>query len=95
MTREGDKTDLICARIICRAFQGVGGAGVYSLTLFSFVRIVPYRQYDTISSVAGGILSLGLVLGPLIGGAVAEKGSWRWVFLCKYARLISTIIHVF
>ncbi|KAB8271195.1 major facilitator superfamily domain-containing protein [Aspergillus minisclerotigenes] len=69
--------------IICRAFQGVGGAGVYSLTLFSFVRIVPYRQYDTISSVAGGILSLGLVLGPLIGGAVAEKGSWRWVFLCN------------
>ncbi|KAE8377422.1 major facilitator superfamily domain-containing protein [Aspergillus bertholletiae] len=69
--------------IICRAFQGVGGAGVYSLTLFSFVRIVPYRQYDTISSVAGGILSLGLVLGPLIGGAVADKGSWRWVFLCN------------
>ncbi|KNG83699.1 hypothetical protein ANOM_007669 [Aspergillus nomiae NRRL 13137] len=69
--------------IICRAFQGVGGAGVYSLTLYSFVRIVPYRQYDTISSVAGGILSLGLVLGPLIGGAVADKGNWRWAFLCN------------
>ncbi|KAE8388906.1 major facilitator superfamily domain-containing protein [Aspergillus alliaceus] len=69
--------------IICRAFQGIGAAGVYSLTLFSFVRIVPYRQYDTISSVAGGILSLGLALGPLIGGAVAEKGNWRWVFLCN------------
>ncbi|GAB1195103.1 hypothetical protein APSETT444_004357 [Aspergillus pseudonomiae] len=44
---------------------------------------VPYRQYDTISSVAGGILSLGLVLGPLIGGAVADKGDWRWAFLCN------------
>ncbi|KAF7588744.1 hypothetical protein BBP40_005270 [Aspergillus hancockii] len=75
--------DTLSQLIVCRAFQGIGGAGVYTLTLYSFVRIVPSRQYDTISSVAGGILSLGLVLGPLIGGAVAEKGSWRWVFLCN------------
>ncbi|GAA90147.1 efflux pump antibiotic resistance protein [Aspergillus luchuensis IFO 4308] len=69
--------------IICRAFQGLAGAGVYSLTLFSFLRIVPYEQYDKISSVAGAILSLGLVLGPLFGGAIASGGSWRWVFLCN------------
>ncbi|GFF73970.1 efflux pump antibiotic resistance protein [Aspergillus udagawae] len=69
--------------IICRAFQGLGGGGIYSLALFSFVRIVPYEKYDKISSVAGAILSLGLVLGPLFGGAIANSGSWRWVFLCN------------
>ncbi|KAJ5104224.1 major facilitator superfamily domain-containing protein [Penicillium argentinense] len=67
--------------IIFRAFQGLGGAGVYSLTLFSFVRIVPYKHFDKVSSLAGGISSLGLVLGPLLGGAIANSGSWRWVFL--------------
>ncbi|OQE28648.1 hypothetical protein PENSTE_c003G06388 [Penicillium steckii] len=67
--------------IIFRALQGLGGAGVYSLTLYSFVRIVPYKHFDKVSSLAGGISSLGLVLGPLLGGAIANKGSWRWVFL--------------
>lgn len=70
-------------RIIFRALQGLGGAGVYSLTLFSFVRIVPYKHFDKVSSLAGGISSLGLVLGPLLGGAIANNGSWRWVFLYK------------
>ncbi|KAJ5318018.1 major facilitator superfamily domain-containing protein [Penicillium antarcticum] len=67
--------------IICRTFQGLGGAGIYSLTFYSFVRIVPYEQYDKISSVAGGIMSLGLVLGPLFGGAIANSDNWLWVFL--------------
>lgn len=75
---------LSISRIIFRSLQGLGGAGVYSLTLFSFVRIVPYQHFDKVSSLAGGISSLGLVLGPLLGGAIASNGSWRWVFLYKY-----------
>jgi MFS family permease len=71
-------------RVICRAFQGLGGAGIYTLTLFSILRILPYEQYDRASSLAGGILSIGLVLGPLLGGAIANNGKWRWVFLLKY-----------
>ncbi|OJJ38042.1 hypothetical protein ASPWEDRAFT_734149 [Aspergillus wentii DTO 134E9] len=67
--------------IICRAFQGVGAAGVYTLTLFSFVRIVPLAKYDLIAAIAAVILALGLVLGPLFGGAIDESGHWRWVFL--------------
>ncbi|KAF9893068.1 hypothetical protein FE257_012479 [Aspergillus nanangensis] len=69
--------------IICRAFQGMGGAGIYSLTLFSFIRMVSKEHYSTASSSAGAIFSLGLVLGPLMGGAIAEHGNWRWVFLCN------------
>ncbi|KAJ5716145.1 major facilitator superfamily domain-containing protein, partial [Penicillium malachiteum] len=67
--------------IICRAFQGLGGAGVYSLNLYAFVRVFPYRHFDKASSFAGGISSLGLVLGPLLGGVIANNGSWRWIFL--------------
>lgn len=61
----------------------MGGAGVYSLALFSFARIMPYEKYDIASSVAGGVISLGFVLGPLLGGAIANDGNWLWVFLYK------------
>lgn len=71
-------------RIICRAFQGLGGAGVYSLNLYAFVRIFPFKHFDKASSFAGGISSLGLVLGPVLGGIISNNGNWRWVFLYKY-----------
>ncbi|CAG7922339.1 unnamed protein product [Penicillium olsonii] len=67
--------------VVCRAFQGLGGAGIYTLTLFSILRLFPYEQYDKASSLAGGVVSMGLVLGPLVGGAIANDGKWRWVFL--------------
>ncbi|KAL4798965.1 major facilitator superfamily domain-containing protein [Aspergillus venezuelensis] len=67
--------------IICRAFQGVGAAGVYTLTLFSLLRLVPHNNYDMIASVAAGVMAIGLVLGPLIGGAINVSGDWRWIFL--------------
>ncbi|RDW89982.1 uncharacterized protein DSM5745_01757 [Aspergillus mulundensis] len=67
--------------IICRAFQGVGASGVYTLTLFSLLRLVPQKKYDLIATVAAANMALGLVLGPLIGGAINISGSWRWIFL--------------
>ncbi|OKP03705.1 hypothetical protein PENSUB_6858 [Penicillium subrubescens] len=75
--------------IICRAFQGLGGAGVYTLTLFSFVRIVPYNQYDKASSLGGGILSLGLVLGPLLGGAIAIGTAFQATGLFLFSEIAS------
>ncbi|KAL4909665.1 hypothetical protein BDW74DRAFT_173160 [Aspergillus multicolor] len=67
--------------IICRAFQGVGASGVYTLTLFSLLRLVPQKKYDLIATVAAANMALGLVLGPLIGGAINMSGDWRWIFL--------------
>ncbi|KAJ6108584.1 major facilitator superfamily domain-containing protein [Penicillium sp. IBT 18751x] len=69
--------------VISRAFQGIGGAGVYTLACFSFIRIVPPEQYKLTTTIAGGVISLGLVLGPLFGGAISNSGKWRWVFLYK------------
>ncbi|KAL2810109.1 major facilitator superfamily domain-containing protein [Aspergillus granulosus] len=67
--------------IICRAFQGIGASGVYTLTLFSLLRLFPPGRYDLIATIAASIMSLGLVLGPLFGGLINISGSWRWVFL--------------
>jgi MFS family permease len=63
--------------------QGIGAAGVYTLTLFSLLRLVPQSKYDLIATVAAAIMSLGLALGPLLGGAINISDQWRWVFLLK------------
>ncbi|GLB04249.1 hypothetical protein AtubIFM57258_009965 [Aspergillus tubingensis] len=67
--------------IICRAFQGIGAAGIYSLVIFSLIRMVSKQHYAAVTGLSGVVFSLGLVLGPLFGGAIAEDGDWRWVFL--------------
>lgn len=70
-------------RIICRAFQGVGGAGVFALSSFGFLRLMHPSRYGIIATMAGIVISLGLVLGPICGGAINNAGGWRWIFLLK------------
>ncbi|KAA8646572.1 uncharacterized protein ATNIH1004_008005 [Aspergillus tanneri] len=67
--------------IVCRAFQGVGGSGVFSLTLYGLLRIVPPEKYDAVSAAGSTIIALGLILGPLMGGALTVSRAWRWIFL--------------
>lgn len=45
--------------------------------------MVSKKHYATVTGLSGVVFSLGLVLGPLFGGAIAEHGNWRWVFLLK------------
>ncbi|KAI2822291.1 hypothetical protein CBS63078_2789 [Aspergillus niger] len=67
--------------IICRAFQGIGGSGLFTLGLYSLVRIVPPNKYAIASAVGSSVLTFALILGSLIGGGISSSGSWRWVFL--------------
>jgi predicted MFS family arabinose efflux permease len=46
--------------------------------------MVPPSKYGQISAIASAGMALAVILGPLIGGAINETGSWRWVFLLKY-----------
>ncbi|PQE07460.1 major facilitator superfamily transporter protein [Rutstroemia sp. NJR-2017a BBW] len=43
--------------------------------------MVPPSQYNIISAVASSAVALGMVLGPLVGGAINDSGDWRWAFL--------------
>lgn len=81
--------------IICRVFQGIGGSGIYSLSLFSIIRILSKEQYALATSIGGGTFALGLVLGPLFGGAIAQHGDWRWVFLCNVPPGVVAFLLVF
>jgi MFS family permease len=67
-----------------RSIQGVGGGGIITLTQVIFCDIVPLRQRPKYFPLVLGSWSVGSILGPLIGGVLTEKASWRWCFHLNY-----------
>ncbi|KAI0875112.1 major facilitator superfamily domain-containing protein [Hypoxylon argillaceum] len=63
-----------------RAIQGVGGGGVILLNDLVITDLVPMRQRGQYFGIIGGVWALGSVVGPVIGGSLAYKASWRWIF---------------
>lgn len=71
------------ALIACRAFQGIGGSGLFSVTMVIFPECTPPKLKNRIAPIIGATISTGGVLGPVLGGVFTEYASWRWVFWIK------------
>lgn len=69
--------------IIFRAFQGIGGGGIYTLVFVISSQMVPKERYALLSGVLSSAYALSAVLGPILGGLINDHASWRWVFLLK------------
>lgn len=50
----------------------------------NFCDIVPLRQRPKYFSMVLGSWSIGSIVGPVIGGTLVEKTSWRWCFHINY-----------
>jgi MFS family permease len=69
--------------IIFRALQGIGGSGLYSMTMIIALKAVPLRQIGIISGAIGMVLVMSGVLGPILSGAITHNhhsSTWRWIF---------------
>ncbi|KAG6066762.1 hypothetical protein E4U32_005409 [Claviceps aff. humidiphila group G2b] len=66
--------------IVCRAFQGIGASGLYSLTQIGLVEIGPTHRRSLMGGLVGVTLAIAFVLGPIIGGVISELSDWRWLF---------------
>ncbi len=66
--------------IAARASQGVGAAIVTPLTLTLIAQAFAPEQRGLALGVWSGISGVAVALGPLVGGAVTEIGSWHWIF---------------
>ncbi|KAI9291570.1 MFS general substrate transporter [Neoconidiobolus thromboides FSU 785] len=66
--------------IICRAIAGIGGGGLISLSVIIISDIVSLRRRGIFMGMVGANFAVASVVGPLIGGALTEKASWRWCF---------------
>ncbi|KAI0473346.1 putative multidrug resistance protein fnx1 [Xylariaceae sp. FL0804] len=67
--------------IVFRALQGMGGGGCFSLCTIFVIELVPSDVYAKFVSNISIVNALALLLGPIIGGAIASNISWRWIFI--------------
>lgn len=67
-----------------RALQGIGGAGLYSMTMIIYPEITPASMVPLISALIGMIVAFAGVSGPVIGGLLTTYADWRYAFWIKY-----------
>ncbi|TAQ90376.1 hypothetical protein B7494_g1327 [Chlorociboria aeruginascens] len=66
--------------LVGRTIQGMGGGGIILMNDLLIADLVPLRLRGKYFGVIGGIWTIGSVSGPIIGGALAYKSDWRWIF---------------
>jgi EmrB/QacA subfamily drug resistance transporter len=66
--------------IAVRTVQGVGSAVLTALGLALVTDVFPSSERGRAVGVNGAMISAGIVLGPSLGGLIADLASWRWVF---------------
>ncbi|RAH81748.1 MFS general substrate transporter [Aspergillus japonicus CBS 114.51] len=67
---------LIAGRLV----QGLGGAGIGTMTNLIISDLVSVRERGKYQGIIFGTFGIGIAIGPVIGGAIAQSGHWRWVF---------------
>lgn len=71
---------LIGARIV----QGVGAAMVFALGFAIITEAFPPTERGKALGLAGSIVSIGVALGPALGGIIIDATSWHWIFLVNF-----------
>jgi len=63
-----------------RSVQGVGGGGINTMVEIVVYDLVSLRERGKYVGIIGSMWAIGSVVGPVLGGAFAQKATWRWIF---------------
>jgi EmrB/QacA subfamily drug resistance transporter len=79
---------------ISRAFQGIGGAAMFSTALALLAAAFHGKDRGTAFGVFGATTGVAVAIGPVLGGALTSGLSWRWIFfvnvpICLVAMAVS------
>ncbi|KAF7360775.1 Efflux pump FUS6 [Mycena venus] len=66
--------------IIARIVQGMGGGGMTGLSSIIVADLVPLAERGAYQGFKTMMWTCAAGVGPILGGALSEKASWRWLF---------------
>ncbi|KAF0404946.1 MFS general substrate transporter [Gigaspora margarita] len=66
--------------IISRVIVGLGGGGIIALAQIIITEIVSINERGKYQGTIGACWGIASIAGPLLGGALTDKFSWRWAF---------------
>jgi DHA2 family multidrug resistance protein len=67
--------------VFFRVLQGIGGGGLQPVTQAVLVDTFPPEQQGSAQTLFGISALIAPVLGPTLGGYIADNYSWEWIFL--------------
>ena len=80
------------ALILARVLQGVGGALMMPQTLSLISVVFPPEKRGAAMGLWGSVVSLGAIVGPIVGGAIVTNYAWEWIFLINLPIGIAAIV---
>ncbi len=66
--------------ITFRIIQGIGGAMILSLGFAVATEAFPSAERGKAMGILASVVTLGLVVGPVLGGLLVDLFSWHWIF---------------
>ena len=78
--------------IVLRAFQGIGGSGIYAMVMVIATKFIDWEKGAKYMAIISSVMALASLLGPILGGAINDHGQWRWVFLLNVPTGIVAIL---
>lgn len=80
---------LICFRVI----QAVGAAMALALGMAIVTEAFPPNERGKALGISGTIVSVGIVVGPTLGGVLIDALSWHWIFFVNLpVGLVGTVM---
>lgn len=75
-----------------RALQGIGAGGLTALGTVLIADIISPRERGRYMGLMGGVMGIGMVGGPLLGGTITDALSWRWNFFVGLPFAVAAIV---
>jgi len=78
--------------IIFRAIQGFGAGGFFPVGIAIVAVVFPPKTRARVIGALSGVFGIAVVAGPLIGSAIVQYTTWRWVFYVNIPTGIAGLI---
>ncbi|MBN1188375.1 MAG: MFS transporter [Dehalococcoidales bacterium] len=78
--------------IIFRGVMGIGSAMILPATLAIITNVFPQDERGKAIGIWAGLNSIGVALGPIIGGLIIDNIGWQWIFFVNLPVAVVALI---